>query len=229
MHQDDVRPTPPPKTQKPASSQQQQSVQGQAGQQQPQPQVSHLYLFILTWSSVVIEFQSRGANRIFLFLYKGKGSHKDPKSYRGITLSCMARKLFEFCLAERFRKALEDSSYFQFFQSAFRQKRSVDDNLAFIDSLYRSTVRTGNNFHLGFFFHLETAFPKVLRQLLLNELEADGFPYSFRAIVATLFDNDLFSVLVNGVPGNFFVKNKGLQELGIQRFSNFLYLFFRKI
>lgn len=63
----------------------------------------------------------------FLFvLFKGKGERTDPRSYRGITLSSVLEKLFEFCLSERIRNFIESRDFFDFFQSsAFRPSIEV--------------------------------------------------------------------------------------------------------
>lgn len=100
----------------------------------------------------------------------------------------------------------------------------MDENLLFVDSLFRGTIGSDTENHLGF-IDLETTFPKVFRQKLLDCLNGDKFPFAFRKILATLFNLDFFSVLVNGIPGEFFPKNAGLQEGSSLSPILFIYIF----
>lgn len=132
--------------------------------------------------------------------------------------------MFEFCLAERIRKFLENRKYFAFFQSAFRTGRSVEENLLFVDSLHRRCVGTQDEHHLGF-VDMEVAFPSILRQLLLDLMERDGFSFLMCRILTEIFNFDFFSVLVNNRFGEFFPKNKGLVQEG-SGLSPILFIFF---
>ena len=106
-------------------------------------------------------------HRVIIPVYKGKS--KDPlfvKSFRGITLSSVISKTFEFVLLERMVPFLEDSSCPQLTQSTYRK------NVSWVDSIF--TSQEAVRFFTADFYDLQCAFDTVEYCILLEELFNTG-------------------------------------------------------
>lgn len=158
-------------------------------------------------------------------LFKHKGSPFEISNYRGISLSCNLRKIFETCLSNRLMGFLESMPFFSEFQAAFRRKRSTLENVILLDEIKRESRRTGVPTYCGM-IDLRTAFASVLIEKLIDRLVSIGISVRFLKVIVALLTNNRFSVVMNGRSGRFYPVNKGLGEgTGISPLL-FIYIFF---
>ena len=111
---------------------------------------------------------------IILPVYKGKG--KDPlncNSYRGISITPVIMKLFEYILLERILPVLQDNGHPHIAQTAYQKKVSCQDAIFTSLEAIRSTLRDGRSAYLSL-YDLEKAFDSIEHAILLRSLFEAG-------------------------------------------------------
>lgn len=97
-------------------------------------------------------------------IYKGRG--KDPlktSSYRGVALSSVLAKLFEYVFLERLRPVLAESNCPHFLQSTYQKGISCEDAIFATQEASLRLLREGGSPFLSF-FDLEKAFDSYYRE-----------------------------------------------------------------
>ena len=133
---------------------------------------------------------------VIIPVYKGKG--KDPlsiKSFRGITVSSVISKTFEFVLLERIVPFLEDSSRPQLTQSAYRKNVSCVDSIFASHGAVRFFTAEGDHVYSSF-YDLQCAFDTVEYCILLEELFNAGLKGKLWRIIKHWYTNPASCVRV---------------------------------
>ena len=149
---------------------------------------------------------------VIIPVYKGKG--KDPlsvKSFRGITLSSMISKQFEFVLLERIVPFLEDSSCPQLTQSAYRKNVSCVDSIFASQEAVRFFTAEGDHVYSSF-YDLQCAFDTVEYCILLEELFNAGLKCKLWKIIKYWYTNPTSCVRVcNKISAHFSI-GRGVRQ-----------------
>ena len=178
-------------------------------------------MFDTVFSSVVSEICSATYFRLSVpcqwgfalltLLFKKKGDPREVANYRGITLSCNLKKVYELCLANRFLKFLETRSFSSNYQAAFRSRRSTSENVYLLEEVQRQACDQRIPVYAGL-FDLKTAFATVLFHRSIDRLVQVGCSSLFIKAIYELMSGNFLSIVIHNGRGNFFPVNRGLGE-----------------
>jgi hypothetical protein len=128
---------------------------------------------------------------------------------RPISLTHSITKLFSKCLARRL--VLEINDLVSRVQSAFINRRSIQDNFLDTQNLIRALHRGKQP---GLFLKLDTAkaFDSVRWDFLMEVLEQYGFGHRWRGWVTALLETTSTAVLLNGCRGQWYRRFTGLRQ-----------------
>ena len=127
-------------------------------------------------------------------ILKNNKPPSDPGSYRPISLSSCASKIFERMVNSRIRVYLESNQKLTLYQNGFRPGRSTADNLIhIIDSAQRGFQQ--KQVTVALFLDLKAAFDKVHHSSLLIKLHEIGVRGRLAAtFIKNFLNNRTFSV-----------------------------------
>ena len=126
--------------------------------------------------------------QVFTLLKPGKPA-SDPSSYRPISLTPHAGKLFEQILKARLNLFLEKNDVIPKEQSGFRQARSTTDNLAYLTEKMKKALRTKYQGMYCTFFDIKKAFDRVWHKKLLSKLAEIGVSGNMYNIIKSFLSN----------------------------------------
>ena len=126
-------------------------------------------------------------------ILKNNKPPSDPASYRPISLSSCASKIFERMVNSRIRVYLESNQKLTLYQNGFRPGRSTADNLIhIIDSAQRGFQQ--KQVTVALFLDLKAAFDKVHHSSLLIKLHEIGVRGRLATFIKNFLNNRTFSV-----------------------------------
>lgn len=126
-------------------------------------------------------------------ILKPRKPQSDPASYRPISLSSCACKIFERMVNGRLRTYLESNNLLSPYQNGFRPGRSTADSLVhLIDSAQRAFQ--SKEVTVTLFLDLKSAFDKVHHSALLIKLHKIGIRGRLATFVKNFLKNRSFSV-----------------------------------
>jgi len=155
-----------------------------------------------------------------------KNATTDPANYRPIAVTATEYRILATAMAMRLAQVLHkligDS------QIGFMIERLIDENI----DLMMETLRYANeeaSERGGAIVVLDNtaAYDHVWRPFLLRTLEAFGLPHSFRHAVATLLNNSVTRLKINGTTGKQIAQTSGVRQ-GCP-LSSMLYLFVMEV
>ena len=126
--------------------------------------------------------------QVFTLLKPGKPP-SDPSSYRPISLTPHAGKLFEQILKARLNLFLEKKNVIPKEQSGFRQARSTTDNLTYLTEKMKKALRQKYQGMYCTFFDIKKAFDRVWHTKLLSKLADVGVSGHMYNIIKSFLSN----------------------------------------
>ena len=100
-----------------------------------------LFNHILTFTDIPGDF----LNSVVIALWKNKGLISDILTYRGITLSCTALKIFESVILEQINAHLERNNFIDSWQHGFQKRKSTVTNLVSSWEFLSHEIDIGNS------------------------------------------------------------------------------------
>ena len=122
-------------------------------------------------------------------IYKGKG--KDPlvcHSFRGITVTSVVMKTFEYLLLERIQPILQERGHPSLAQTAYQKHRSCQDAIFATQEAILKTVREGGE-PLLCLYDLEKAYDSVEHPVLLNAIYKAGINGKAWRVISHVYSN----------------------------------------
>ena len=156
------------------------------------------------------EIPSSFREGIVLPIYKGKG--KNPllqNSYRGITLTSVLSKSFEFALLERILPVLSNSYLPQLTQTAYQKGVSCADAIFACKEIIAKLTREGDHVY-SCFYDLASAFDTV--DYLLSHLMYACITGKTWRLIKHWYTNPKSSVRVNNVVSSPFYVHRGVRQ-----------------
>ena len=164
-------------------------------------------VFLLCWHSHCLPQDLKDAN--IITIYKNKGNRQDCKNYRGISLLCIAGKVFARVLLPRLQvianRILPES------QCGFRSSCSTVDMVFSLRQLQEKCVEQQRPLYVVF-IDLTKAFDSVSRSGLFSILKRLGCPDTLLSILMGFHDNMQASVQFNGSKSEKFPVNCGVKQ-----------------
>ncbi len=159
-------------------------------------------------------------------LFKKKGSPRDPKNYRPITiLSCLG-KVFTAVLNERVNIFLDTNNILKENQAGFRAKYSTTDHIFTLKFLI-DKLRAKKKKLFCSFIDFSTAFDKIWRTGLWNKLLKTGINGKLFRIIYNMYLDIKSCVLVNGNTSPFFKSYCGVRQ-GEKFVPHFIFYIFER-
>ena len=146
---------------------------------------------------------------IILPLYKGKGSRRECKNYRGITLLSVPGKVFASVVLERVRSRLHEVRRRE--QSGFTPNRSTVDRIASLNVILQ-TRREFNRPLWVAYVDLKSAFDSVDRDALWLLLKSIGLPQKIVDLMEAMYTDTCSAVLSEGVQSDWFSVQSGVRQ-----------------
>ncbi len=136
--------------------------------------------------------QNWSTSTLIPFLKLGKPPSK-PSSYRPISLTSCACKLFERIISNRLRVYIETNNILSPFQSGFRPGRSTADNIIrIVDSIQCGFQEKEDT--VALFLDLKAAFDKVNKSALLIKLHKAGIRGKMAKFIQNFLESRTFQV-----------------------------------
>jgi hypothetical protein len=148
---------------------------------------------------------------IITLLFKGKGDVRNPENYRGISLTPHLLKVYESVLTSRMQMWSNESSVLSKFQSAYRVRRGVDEQIFILQCLVDLAFLRNKKLYVCT-IDLSKAFPSVNRLILFETLIRLGAPPMLVRALIMLYCRNRFSLLIDGKHGHFMDANMGVRE-----------------
>ena len=145
-----------------------------------------LELFTKIWHEGQVVQDFRDAS--IAHLYKNKGDRACCDNHRGISLLCIAGKIFARLILNRLIKHTENIGLIPESQCGFRPQRSTDDMIYAVRQLQEKCKLQNQDLYL-LFIDLTKAFDTVNREGLWRILEKAGCPLLFVKIISSFHDN----------------------------------------
>jgi len=166
-----------------------------------------LHILHLCWQEGEVPQDMRDAN--IVTLYKNKGDRSDCNNYRGISLLCIAGKLFARVALERL-KILADRVYPES-QCGFRAKRSTIDMVFSVRQLQEKCREQQKPLYIAF-IDLTKAFDLISRDGLFKILAKIGCPPKLLSIIRSFHSNMKGTVVYDGSASDTFPILSGVKQ-----------------
>jgi hypothetical protein len=121
-------------------------------------------------------------------IYKGKGQHKNPDSYRPVSLCDLLGKCLERIVNNQMTKHIEDNHMLCDVQHGFREGKSTITNLLITDKLIAEWTNKGIPFDI-ISFDMSKAFNRVPHEMIVHLLRHLGFAESIVMWFQSFLDN----------------------------------------
>jgi len=141
--------------------------------------------------------------------YKGKGSRKECKNYRGITLLSVPGKVFAHVLLTRVKDRLLQLRRKE--QSGFTPGRSTADRIFFLSTL----IQTRNEYRRPLwiaYIDLKAAFNSLDRAALWTLLLSTGLPQKIVDLMKELYTDTVSAVRIGGHLSEWFTTGSGVRQ-----------------
>ena len=155
-----------------------------------------------TWSSSII----------IPILKLGKPP-SDPASYRPISLTSCACKIFERMINGRLRVYLDKHESLTTFQNGFRTRRStIDSIIQLVDSIQRGFSKRPSEVTVALFLDLKAAFDTVHSSAVLAQLHKFGLRGRLTKFISNFMQNRSFSVRCGNTYSPQMAMDEGLPQ-----------------
>ena len=146
---------------------------------------------------------------IILPVHKGKGSRRDCKNYRGITLLSCPGKLFAHILLERIKSRLVATRRKE--QSGFTPHRSTIDRICALNFILQCRREYQRPLWIAY-VDLKSAFDSVDRNALWLLLRSLGIPLKIVSLIRELYTDTLSCVRMDGTLSDWFPIKSGVRQ-----------------
>ena len=156
--------------------------------------LKHMFNSIIRYESIPSCFKFGVTTPI----HKGKG--KDPLnrgSYRGITVTPVIAKLFEYILLERFKPVLQDSGQPCLYQTAYQEGLSCEEAIFTTQEAIRTLLQEDGHAFLTL-FDIEKAFDSVEHPVLLKCLFDAGLNGKGWRLMKSWYEGSSLCVKISG-------------------------------
>ena len=170
--------------------------------------ICKIFNTILTLEAIPASFKAG----IIIPLYKGKG--KDPlstDSYRGITLTSVLAKSFEFVLLDRILPTISDLNIPHLTQTAYQKGVSCSEAIFACQEAIAKLTREGDRVY-SCFYDLASAFDSVEYPVLLSHLKSAGVTGKAWRLIKQWYTNPTSSVRVCGSVSSQFHIQRGVRQ-----------------
>lgn len=144
-------------------------------------------------------------------IFKNKGSPKEPKNYRGITLMSCLGKVFTGILNNRLSVFAEEFNLISSSQAGFRKNHSTVDNIFILHSLINLYLSKKKTLYCTF-IDFSRAFDTIWRAGLWKKLVKSNIQGKCLTVIQNLYQNVKSCVSLNGVHSDFFACNIGVRQ-----------------
>ena len=145
-------------------------------------------------------------------VYKGKG--RDPlvqSSYRGITLTSVLAKTFEFVLLDRILPIISDARIPQLTQTAYQKGISCSEAIFACQEAISKFIKEGEHVY-SCFYDLASAFDTVEYPVLLSHLKRAGITGKAWRLIRQWYKDPESAVRVKGMLSSFFTIYRGVRQ-----------------
>ena len=146
---------------------------------------------------------------VILPFYKGKGSRKECKNYRGITLLSVPGKVFALVLLNRVKDRLLLMRRQE--QSGFTPGRSTVDRISTLSNIIQTRKEYNRPLWIAY-VDLKSAFDSVDRQSLWLLLKSIGLPSKILNLMEAMYTDTCSCVRADGVTSDWFEINCGVRQ-----------------
>src|SRR6218665_567415 len=146
---------------------------------------------------------------IILPIYKGKGSRRDCKNYRGITLLSCPGKLFAHILLERVKDKLIAARRKE--QSGFTPYRATVDQISALNLILQGRREYQRPLWIAY-VDLKAAFDSVDRPALWLLLRSLGIPLKIVDLIQELYTDTVSCVRLEGSLSQWFEIKSGVRH-----------------
>ena len=143
-------------------------------------------------------------------IYK-KGDSNRCENYRGIAISSNVFKLYSRIINRRVMKYVEENKILSEMQNAFRETRSMADNIMMLQAIMNKNCANHNETYLCF-IDLEKAYDKIPRKLLWTEMEKQGIGGKFLRIIKEMYNGQRRKVKTKSGWTDWIESNMGLRQ-----------------
>jgi hypothetical protein len=176
------------------------------------PAEAYIYIVVNALSqffNLLVEFQrspSQWNESLMTVIYKNKGDPKDIKNYRPISLTVVAKRIFEKIIDSKlddYKARLHD------LQGGFRKGRSTLHQVYFLAEL----IKKNKNDIFNVYMDLRAAYDTVDRRLLWTYLATKfGMPLELIRLLRAFFDNNQSYLLVGDARSSPIKNLRGLPQ-----------------
>lgn len=166
-------------------------------------------IFNLSWEQGIIPNDWEVA--IILPIYK-KGDNRMCENYRGISLLCVAAKLYEGILEERLRRIID--STLEQTQSGFRKGFSVQDHIFTTRQIIEKQKERNRPSYLCF-VDLEKAFDRAPREQIWKILKARNVKTNLLQAIQSIYNKTINYVRTGNMKSDEFNTVEGLRQGGV--------------
>ena len=138
-----------------------------------------------------------------------KGNLRDCDNYRGITLLCIASKVFNRIMLERLRSAVDGS--LRDHQAGFRQARSCADQISTLRIIVEQSIKWNSSLYINFVDY-QKAFDSLDRPFLWKLLAHYGIPQKFINIIKNCYEGTTCKVIHEGHLSESFEVKTGVKQ-----------------
>jgi hypothetical protein len=136
---------------------------------------------------------------------------RDPKSYRGITLTPAAYKLYCSIINTRLSTWIESNGTLADAQNGFRKNRSTIDHLGSLSSMIETRKRSKLSTYVAF-VDFRKAYDCIDRELLWHKLRDIGVQGKMYRAITSLYKSVKGCVRLNGIQSDWFSVGSGLKQ-----------------
>jgi hypothetical protein len=144
---------------------------------------------------------------IIVPIFKNKGDNRDCKNHHGISLLCVAGKLYSRILEGRLRQQVEN--HLEEVQCGFRPNRGMQDAIFSIRQLAEKGIEYGKQIQLCF-VDIEKAFNHVRRFIISEVLKKKNVPAAFIDHIRSLYTHCRNFVRTGNASCNYFWTDAGV-------------------
>lgn len=141
-----------------------------------------------------------------------KGDPKNCDNYRGISLLCVASKLYESILERRLREVIEPQLKDQ--QSGFRKDHGVQDHTFTLHQIAEKALMKNKNIYCCF-IDIRKAFDTVKRKQIWESLEKKGVDQDLIEAVQSIYQNTTNIVRTKHMSSSTFTTKEGVRQGGV--------------
>jgi hypothetical protein len=174
----------------------------------PREEAMLLQVLELAWKQTSIPKDWEVA--IIIPIFKNRGDNRDCKNHCGISLLCVAGKLYSRILEGRLRQQVEN--HLEEAQCGFRPSRGMQEAIFTIWQLAEKGIEYGKQMHLRF-IDIEKAFNHVPQFIIWEVLKKKkNVPAAFMDRIRSLYTQRRNFVRTGNASSNYFLTNTGVLQ-----------------